>query len=657
MEQLSSSERRESKQIKIRTSEILKSKLSTSTPIEQPKSKNPFLYDDFPGPGEKAGIVIACFLLIPLVRFLLMVILILLCWAWAKIALIGAEKNTAQGLSSWRRTLIQPLRFFPRSVLFVLGFFWIPVYNRPPGCRAWFSVRARRRAPVVVSNHSTLLDVYLYMAELMPSFLSKTEVMQAPIFGTIASALMVIGVDRGSESDRKQAKQAMQAFVLDDHNPPLLIFPEGTTTNLDTVMTFKTGAFTLNTRVQPIAIMWDSHYFNIANTPTTPRPMWLLRLLCKPWHKVSLEYLPVHEPTLEELADAHLFAENVRTDLVKAIAKRKPLLGVQTTPQSTDDFLIWKALWEDRVPKLPQTCFLDFSFTEVRQALADVLSLPLSKRNFNSVVKQVVSAKSVLSICHRYSQVFHEQELGGGAFEKSATRPGNPSDRGFLTMDALGLALGLGNDVDDHRVVRLFSCFTSSAAVAFHVPENIFYLDLQTFVTQMLWLAPQTLEVLRELDLQDSKHSVISAQSQFVFVYLNLAGDACLCLDQVLKVFKKDTQVHIDAHEAWLNLGFEEDSRVSELEFIDAVLRSQDVSLIDETLRFVDRAFVERTRAWKINNKLDFPAFFIRPEKDQDNREAAERESLKEIEALQAAEPFEVSPDELANSHVETTMV
>lgn len=96
--------------------------------------------------------------------------------------------------------------------------------------------------------------------------------------------LKVIGVDRSSPNAREKSKELMKNFVKNKNNPPLLIFPEGTTCRQDTMMSFKPGAFMFETSVQPVLLVWSNKgclpwtEFEPSNTLTTNSSLWLLRL-------------------------------------------------------------------------------------------------------------------------------------------------------------------------------------------------------------------------------------------------------------------------------------------------------------------------------------------------------------------------------------------
>jgi lysophosphatidylcholine acyltransferase/lyso-PAF acetyltransferase len=96
---------------------------------------------------------------------------------------------------------------------------------------------------------------------------------------------------------------------------PMLLFPEGTTTNGHYMLQFRKGAFLAGLPLQPVIIRYKVGRFSPSwETISAPRHIFLL--LCNPVHSVTCFELPVYVPTPEEREDPKLFAENVRNMMV-----------------------------------------------------------------------------------------------------------------------------------------------------------------------------------------------------------------------------------------------------------------------------------------------------------------------------------------------------
>lgn len=104
--------------------------------------------------------------------------------------------------------------------------------------------------------------------------------------------------------------------------PPLMIFPEGTCTNRQALISFKLGAFYPGVPIQPIIIRYPNRYDSFTWTWAGPGPLQLLWLtLTKCFSKVEVEYLPVYVPNDEEKQNPKLYAKNVQLVMSKWVGK------------------------------------------------------------------------------------------------------------------------------------------------------------------------------------------------------------------------------------------------------------------------------------------------------------------------------------------------
>jgi len=79
------------------------------------------------------------------------------------------------------------------------------------------------------------MDIVMALAAIWPSFVSKASVRSYPGVGRIAVALDCVFLDRASSKEEKLAAlkciEARQAENEATGRSPILIFPEGATTN------------------------------------------------------------------------------------------------------------------------------------------------------------------------------------------------------------------------------------------------------------------------------------------------------------------------------------------------------------------------------------------------------------------------------------------
>ena len=104
--------------------------------------------------------------------------------------------------------------------------------------------------PLVISNHVSWMDPFYFgiIPKTLMSFVGKKEVLNMPVFATIATYLQCILVERSSAISRQKTINDIKERV-DNYNKnpkahnPVIIFPEGTVSNGRSVMNFKNGAF------------------------------------------------------------------------------------------------------------------------------------------------------------------------------------------------------------------------------------------------------------------------------------------------------------------------------------------------------------------------------------------------------------------------------
>ena len=114
-----------------------------------------------------------------------------------------------------------------------------------------------QRPMLWVSNHVSWTDIPL-LGMLMPlSFLSKAEVRRWPLAGWLAEQAGTLFIRRGGGDSQRLREQISEQLGQDR---PLLIFPEGTTTDGRQLRTFHgrllAGAIDQGVAVQPVAIQY-----------------------------------------------------------------------------------------------------------------------------------------------------------------------------------------------------------------------------------------------------------------------------------------------------------------------------------------------------------------------------------------------------------------
>ena len=215
----------------------------------------------------------------------------------------------------WRRRarvrslVVLPVRLLCRIALLGAGFWRIPTRGAcQPG---------RGGAHIVVANHCSVGDVLWAVYALAPAFLAKAEAARIPYIGAAAAALGCVLVERRSAASRAAARAAIaeHAAACDPEAPPLLIFPEGTTTNGLCLIAWERGAFAPACPVLPVAIAYPKGQ----PKPDALFSLETLRAIARPRNRMHVTFLPPFVPDVAEAADAAAFAAAARARVARTL--------------------------------------------------------------------------------------------------------------------------------------------------------------------------------------------------------------------------------------------------------------------------------------------------------------------------------------------------
>jgi 1-acyl-sn-glycerol-3-phosphate acyltransferase len=93
---------------------------------------------------------------------------------------------------------------------------------------------------VVISNHLGYLDIITFAAQHRCVFVSKAELAHVPLIGWMTTMAGTVYVERGRGGSALRARSGLNAAA--QAGIPIVLFPEGTTTNGSSVLTFHSGA-------------------------------------------------------------------------------------------------------------------------------------------------------------------------------------------------------------------------------------------------------------------------------------------------------------------------------------------------------------------------------------------------------------------------------
>lgn len=128
---------------------------------------------------------------------------------------------------------------------------------------------------LLAANHISWLDIVVMLASCPCRFVSKAEVGQWPVVGTLTRAAGTLFITRSSRRDALRVVHQMVEKLHVDSNMVLAIFPEGTTSNGQQVLPFHANLFqaaiSANAPVQPVALRFEY----VANSQPSLAPCYI----------------------------------------------------------------------------------------------------------------------------------------------------------------------------------------------------------------------------------------------------------------------------------------------------------------------------------------------------------------------------------------------
>jgi len=100
--------------------------------------------------------------------------------------------------------------------------------------------RKMKKGMLIISNHSSFLDIFVLSALFGSVFVSKAEVKFYPVIGQIAWLMGVIFLDRNSSHEKLRV---LKTIVNKCSNQVIAVFPQGTTSRIAERLSFRRGIF------------------------------------------------------------------------------------------------------------------------------------------------------------------------------------------------------------------------------------------------------------------------------------------------------------------------------------------------------------------------------------------------------------------------------
>ena len=96
-------------------------------------------------------------------------------------------------------------------------------------------------AGLIVSNHLSYLDIFAFGTAMESVFVSKSEVRDWPVFGTLTTIAGTVYIDRRRRSDTRNANEGIRRAF--DQGLRVVVFPEGTSSDGSEVLPFYPSLF------------------------------------------------------------------------------------------------------------------------------------------------------------------------------------------------------------------------------------------------------------------------------------------------------------------------------------------------------------------------------------------------------------------------------
>ncbi|XP_059143736.1 lysophosphatidylcholine acyltransferase 2-like [Physella acuta] len=281
--------------------------------LAMPEVTNPFVHELKLSLLDKIQVAVMSVTIAP-IRLLLVIILLLLAWPVAALAVaFRSEEDKLKPITGWRLLLRPVVLFLCRGVFFVGGLYWVKTKGK--------QVSSKDAPILLLAPHSSFLDALPTVVLGLTSVVAKASTEDILLFGTLTEFSQPVLVKREDPNSRINTIKEIQRRAQSGGKwPQIIIFPEGTCTNRSCLISFKQGAFYPGVPVQPVCVKYPNKLDTVTWTwegPGAFLQLWLT--LCQFYTRIEIEFLPVYVPSEEEKKDPKLFANNVREVMARAL--------------------------------------------------------------------------------------------------------------------------------------------------------------------------------------------------------------------------------------------------------------------------------------------------------------------------------------------------
>ena len=133
--------------------------------------------------------------------------------------------------------------FFIKNYTYIIPYFYHKICLRIFGIKIKTFGNISINSPILlISNHASYLDIIILGSLFKTSFIAKKEISKWPLLGILAKLQNTIFIDRRVSSLKNQENQIIKHL---NEKKNLVIFPEGTSSDGNRVLPFKSSLFNI----------------------------------------------------------------------------------------------------------------------------------------------------------------------------------------------------------------------------------------------------------------------------------------------------------------------------------------------------------------------------------------------------------------------------
>ena len=133
--------------------------------------------------------------------------------------------------------------FFIKNYAYIIPYFYHKICLRIFGIKIKTFGKVSINSPILlISNHASYLDIIILGSLFKTSFIAKKEISKWPLLGILAKLQNTIFIDRRVSSLKNQENKIIKHL---NEKKNLVIFPEGTSSDGNRVLPFKSSLFNI----------------------------------------------------------------------------------------------------------------------------------------------------------------------------------------------------------------------------------------------------------------------------------------------------------------------------------------------------------------------------------------------------------------------------